>query len=57
VLPSAVGTGGPVIGVDGKPSNVDHAWKHIEEPFSFVCNPDIPGCAEGLTVDETYAKD
>ncbi len=31
VLSSAVGTGGPVIYVDGKPSNVDHAWvKHDE---------------------------
>ena len=33
VRPSAVGTGGPVIGVDGLPSNVDHAWaKHDEVP-------------------------
>lgn len=31
VLPSAVGTGGPVIGVDGLPSNVDHTWVHYKD--------------------------
>mmetsp|Transcript_16157 Transcript_16157/g.25078 ORF Transcript_16157/g.25078 Transcript_16157/m.25078 type:complete len:321 (+) Transcript_16157:3-965(+) len=57
VLPSAVGTGGPVIGVDGEPSNVDHAWVHYPEEFSFACNPDILGCDEGLTVEPEYAED
>ena len=57
VLPSAVGTGGPVIGVDGMPSNFDHAWVHHKEAFSFACNPDIVGCQNGLTVDPTYAWD
>jgi len=57
VLPSAVGTGGPVIGVDGLPSNLDHTWaKHAEE-FSFKCSDDIYGCAGGLTVDPEYAAD
>eukprot|EP00287_Rhodomonas_sp_CCMP768_P002392 CAMPEP_0196718204 /NCGR_PEP_ID=MMETSP1091-20130531/1479_1 /TAXON_ID=302021 /ORGANISM="Rhodomonas sp., Strain CCMP768" /LENGTH=298 /DNA_ID=CAMNT_0042058815 /DNA_START=22 /DNA_END=918 /DNA_ORIENTATION=- len=55
VLPSAVGTGGPVIGVDGLPSNVDHTWVHYEEPFSFQCNPDILGCDTGLEVAPEYA--
>jgi len=57
VLPSAVGTGGPVIGVDGKPSNVDHAWQKKPEEFSFKCSDDIYGCAGGLTVDPVYAAD
>mmetsp|Transcript_46460 Transcript_46460/g.123298 ORF Transcript_46460/g.123298 Transcript_46460/m.123298 type:complete len:305 (-) Transcript_46460:197-1111(-) len=57
VLPSAVGTGGPVIGVDGKPSNIDHTWAKHQEEFSFKCSEDIPGCAEGLTVDPEYAAD
>jgi len=57
VLPSAVGTGGPVIGVDGKPSNVDHAWAKHPEEFSFACSEDIDGCAGGLTVDPVYAAD
>lgn len=57
VLPSDVGSGGPVIGVDGEPSNVDHEWVHVEEPFSFSCNPDILGCEEGLEVDPDYAND
>jgi hypothetical protein len=57
VLPSDVGSGGPVIGVDGLPSNVDHTWVHHDEPFSFACNPDIWGCENGLTVDPMYAND
>ena len=57
VLPSDVGSGGPVIGVDGLPSNVDHAWVHVDEPFSFACNPDILGCENGLEVDPEYAND
>jgi len=57
VLPSAVGTGGPVIGVDGEPSNLDHAWEHYVEPMSFACNPDILGCENGLTVEPEYADD
>jgi len=57
VLPSDIGSGGPVIGVDGEPSNVDHAWVHVEEPFSFSCSPDILGCEEGLEVDPDYAND
>jgi len=57
VLPSAVGTGGPVIGVDGLPSNVDHAWAKHDEEFSFKCSDDIYGCAGGLTVDPVYAHD
>jgi hypothetical protein len=57
VLPSAVGTGGPVIGVDGKPSNVDHTWQKHDEEFSFKCSDDIYGCAGGLTVDPVYAAD
>jgi hypothetical protein len=57
VLPSDIGSGGPVIGVDGEPSNVDHEWVHVEEPFSFSCNPDILGCEEGLEVDPDYAND
>ena len=35
VLPSAVGTGGPVIGVDGLPSNVDHTWNHYPDVSGF----------------------
>lgn len=50
VLPSDIGSGGPVIGVDGEPSNVDHAWVHVEEPFSFACDETILGCAGGLEV-------
>jgi len=57
VLPSDIGSGGPVIGVDGLPGNVDHAWEHVEEPFSFECSPDILGCENGLTVDPDYAND
>jgi hypothetical protein len=45
------------MGVDGDASNDAHEWKHVEEPFSFACNEDIPGCADGLTVDSTYAND
>jgi hypothetical protein len=57
VLPSAVGTGGPVIYVDGKPSNVDHAWAKHDEEFSFKCSDDILGFAGGLTVEPEYAAD
>mmetsp|Transcript_87291 Transcript_87291/g.130987 ORF Transcript_87291/g.130987 Transcript_87291/m.130987 type:complete len:289 (-) Transcript_87291:142-1008(-) len=57
VLPSAVGTGGPVIGVDGLPSNVDHTWVHYKDAFSYACNPDILGCETGLEVDPVYAWD
>jgi hypothetical protein len=57
VLPSDIGSGGPVMGVDGKPSNMAHAWVHVDEPFSFACNPDISGCEKGLTVDPLYAHD
>ena len=57
VLPSDVGSGGPVIGVDGLPGNVDHAWEHVEEPFSFACSEDILGCEGGLEVDPDYAND
>ena len=57
VLPSDIGSGGPVIGVDGEPSNVDHAWVHVEEPFSFACDETILGCAGGLEVDPDYAND
>lgn len=57
VLPSYVGSGGPVIGVDGMASNVEHSWIHRPEPFSFACNPDISGCENGLEVDPLYAND
>eukprot|EP00282_Hemiselmis_andersenii_P016855 CAMPEP_0114141048 /NCGR_PEP_ID=MMETSP0043_2-20121206/17708_1 /TAXON_ID=464988 /ORGANISM="Hemiselmis andersenii, Strain CCMP644" /LENGTH=313 /DNA_ID=CAMNT_0001235179 /DNA_START=9 /DNA_END=950 /DNA_ORIENTATION=- len=57
VLPSDIGSGGPVIGVDGLPSNGPHEWVHVDEPFSFACNPDIYGCEKGLTVDPLYAND
>jgi hypothetical protein len=57
VLPSDVGSGGPVIGVDGLPSNAAHSWVHVEEPFSFACNPDIWGCENGLEVAPEYAND
>ena len=43
VLPSAVGTGGPVIGVDGLPSNVDHAWAKHDEVAPPAAQP-LPCC-------------
>lgn len=57
VLPSEVGSNGPVIGVDGVPQQEAHEWVHIDEPFSFSCSPDILGCEEGLEVDPDYAND
>jgi len=57
VLPSAVGTGGPVIGVDGVPSNEAHSWNHYDDPLDFKCSDDILGCSGGLTVDSEYAND
>ena len=55
VLPSEVGTGGPVIGVDGVPSNGEHEWIHYDEPLDFACDPSILGCEDGLEV-ENYAE-
>ena len=55
VLPSEVGTGGPVIGVDGVPSNGEHDWIHYDEPLDFACDPSILGCEDGLEV-ENYAE-
>ena len=57
VLPSYVGSGGPVIGVDGLASNMEHEWVHHDEPMSFACNPDIYGCETGEEVDPLYAHD